>query len=382
LADLCSHFGLCGGCASQDVPYPEQLSAKDGVVRQAVEAFSPGEIRPIIPSPDVWFYRNKMEFAFGGLKDGPVLLGLRQKGKFDRVVSLEECRILSPEAGKLMSAVRRWAEAEKLPTYHLRSHKGFLRYLAVREGKSTGERMLHLITASGEAPAESFLKAVDDAGVRADTVVWSVNPDLSDLAYGAVKALWRGNGTITETLEGKPFVITPTGFFQTNTRATEKLYGVVASFLGEADTLLDFYCGAGTIGLFCAGRAKRVWGVEVHGPSVESARENARRQGVSNAEFVQADAAAVTRDTRLLEVWSRPGTVAVMDPPRPGLSPDVRQLLLHKPLERWVYVSCNPKALTADLAMLSSGYKVDVVQPVDLFPHTPHLETVLLLSRR
>jgi 23S rRNA (uracil1939-C5)-methyltransferase len=323
-----------------------------------------------------------MEFAFGGLKDGPVLLGLRQKGRFDRVVDLSECRILSEDAGRLLAAVRRWAVAEKLPTYHLKSHRGFLRYLAVREGKNTGQRMVHLVTASGEAPGESFLAALDQEGLRVDTAVWSVNPDLSDVAHGVPKAVWRGPGTITEALEGKPYIVTPTGFFQTNTRAAEKLYGVVRDFIGRPDALIDFYCGAGAIGLFCADRAGKVLGVEVHGPSVESARANARAQAADRSEFVRADAAAFARDPSLLGLWESPGTVAVMDPPRPGLAPEVRRLLTEKPLSSWVYVSCNPKALAGDLAVLSGTYSVECVQPVDLFPHTPHVEAAVHLRRK
>ena len=151
---------------------------------------------------------------------------------------------------------------------------------------------------------------------------------------------------------------------------------------GQAETLIDFYCGAGAIGLFCAGSARRVLGVEIHAPSVESARINAAAQGVSHAEFVAADAAAFAADPRLLDAWSSPGAIAVMDPPRPGLAPAVRRLLMEKPVARWVYVSCNPKALSGDLAILSSAYAVDAVQAVDLFPHTPHVETALLLSRK
>jgi 23S rRNA (uracil-5-)-methyltransferase RumA len=382
MTDLCPHFGVCGGCASQDVPYDQQLAAKDAMIRAVVEPFAPTEIRPIAPSPDLWHYRNKMEFAFGGLKDAPPLLGLRRKGRFDLVVDLAECRILSPEAGPLLAAVRGWAAAEGLPTYHLKSHKGFLRYLAVREGKNSGERMVHLVTASGTAPKDSFLRAIDASGVRVDTVIWSVNPDLSDVAYGVVKEIWRGAGVITERLEGKPYVITPTGFFQTNTRATERLYGVVRDFVGEAETLVDMYCGAGTIGLFCADRVKRIVGVELHAPSVESARENARLQNNDRATFIVADAAVAVRDPGFRETWSHPGTVAVLDPPRPGLAPAVRELLLAAPPARWVYVSCNPKALATDLATLSAGFHVETVQAVDLFPHTPHVETVLLLKAK
>lgn len=364
------------------MPYDNQLAAKEAAVREVVAPFSPGEFRPILPSPDVWFYRNKMEFAFGGLKDGPVLLGLRQKGRFDRIVDLSECRILSPDARRLLAAVRGWAESEKIPTYHLKSHKGFLRYLVVREGKNTGERMVHLMTAAGEASKESFLAALDGSGVRVDTAVWSVNPELSDVARGVLKAVWRGPGTITETLEGKPYVVTLDGFFQTNTRAAERLYGVIREWAGAGETLLDLYCGAGTIGLFCAANFRRVVGVETHPASVESARENARRQGNERVEFHAMDVSSAVKEPWFAALWDDPGTTAVLDPPRPGLTPDLRRQLIERPPARWIYVSCNPKALAVDLAVLSDVFAVQSVQPVDLFPHTPHVETAVLLRRR
>jgi 23S rRNA (uracil1939-C5)-methyltransferase len=364
------------------VPYPEQLAAKERAVREAVAAYPPSEFRPILPSPQVLYYRNKMEFAFSGLKDEPPLLGLRKKGKFDRIVDLKECLLMSPEAPVLLEAARRWAEKEKVPTYHLKSHRGFLRYLAIREGKNTGQRMVHLVTAAGALAREPFLSALEATGVRADTVVWSVNDGLSDVAYGSASEVLRGSGHIEETLGGLPFRLSPTTFFQTNTRAAEVLYGVVGDFMGgKADILMDVYCGTGSIGLFLARRAGRVVGVESHAPSVESARANAQAQGASHAEFHSLDAAALSGRRDLMVLWRRAGTVAVVDPPRPGLSAPVRRLLLEDPVERVVYVSCNPKALAADLAVLSAVYAVEKVQPVDLFPHTPHVETVVSLRK-
>jgi len=393
--DLCPHFGTCGGCASQDVPYADQLKAKEDRVRRAVEPFAPGEFRPILPSPDLYHYRNKMEFAFGGLKDGPVLLGLRQKGKFDRVVDLSECRLLSPETGPLLAAVRAWAEREKLPTYHLKSHKGFLRYLVVREGKNTGQRMVHLVTAAprgrpgmsdgtatGAFSVESFLAALRASGVRVDTVVWSVNAGLSDVAYGTDIQILSGPGFIGETLGGKPFRVSPTAFFQSNTRGAEVLYGLIQEGLGDGDAFLDFYCGSGAIGLFCAGKNQRLIGVESNPAAVADAQENARLRGRADAEFHALDAGEFSARAEWLELWSRPGTRVAMDPPRPGLGPAVKKLLLERPVERWAYVSCNPDALAADLSVLKAAYDVTSVQAVDLFPHTPHVETVVHLRRK
>lgn len=381
--NICPHFGACGGCATQDTPYDQQLARKETLVRTLLSSLEIGEFWPIVPSPDVFHYRNKMEFAFGGLKDAPPLLGLRQKGRFDRIVDLSECRLLSPEAGALLAAVRGWAVAENLPTYHLKSHKGLLRYVVVREGKNTGERMVALVTAEGEIRGESFLAALDAAGVRVDTAVWMVNAGLSDVAYGETRAVWRGRGWIEERLGEKTFRVSPRSFFQSNTRGAEKLYGRVGEFLGGGvDTLFDVYCGGGAIGLFLAHRAKRVVGIESNPAAVDDARANAAAQGAGHAEFHVLDAAAFARDSAWMSPWTAPDTVAVMDPPRPGLPPDVRALLLEHPVRRWVYVSCNPEALARDLTALSALYAIRTVQPVDMFPHTPHVETVVRLDRK
>lgn len=390
--NICPHFGpcgrplgtpasACGGCATQDTPYEQQLARKETLVRTLLSSFEIGEFRPIVPSPDVFHYRNKMEFAFGGLKDAPPLLGLREKGKFDRIVDLSECRLLSPDAGALLAAVRGWAVAEKLPTYHLKSHKGLLRYVVVREGKNTGERMVALVTAEGEIRGDTLLAALDRAGVRVDTAVWMVNAGLSDVAYGEVRAVWRGRGWIEDRLGNKTFRVSPRSFFQSNTRGAEKLYDRVGEFLGEgADTLFDVYCGGGAIGLFLADRAKRVVGIESNPAAVDDARANAAAQGASHAAFHVLDAATFAKDPIWLGSWTASGAVAVMDPPRPGLQPDVRRLLTEHPVRRWVYVSCNPEALARDLTVLSPLYAIQTVQPVDMFPHTPHVETVVRLD--
>jgi 23S rRNA (uracil1939-C5)-methyltransferase len=379
---ICRHFGDCGGCESQDRPYLAQLAAKEDWVRRVSAPFAPEKFHPIRPSPDVFFYRNKMEFVFSPSESGPIL-GLRQKGRFDGVVDLRECLLMSPETPLLLEAVRRWASAEGLPAYGLKSRRGFLRYLVIREGKNTGRRLVHLVTAPGDLPRDSFLRALDESGARVDAAVWSVNAEASDVARGAAPENLRGAGFIEETLGGLPFRISPAAFFQTNTRGAEVLYGVVREFLGPAAGLLvDFYCGSGAIGLFCAGAAERVLGVELHAPSVDDARHNARVQGAGRAEFLAMDAAAFAGRPELLDLWRRPGTAAVLDPPRPGLAPAVRRLLMEHPVDRFVYVSCNPKALAADLPILNDAYRLESVAPVDLFPHTPHVETVVLLRRR
>lgn len=379
---LCPHFGVCGGCATQDQPYAQQLAAKEAMVRRILQPFPVSTFLPIVPSPDEYFYRNKMEFAFGGLKDAPPLLGLRQKGKFDRIVDLGECRLQSVDVGPLLSAVRAWAVKENLPTYHLKSHRGFLRYLVVREGKKTGRRMVVLVTAEGDIPKESFLEALTSSGARVDTAVWSVNAGLSDVAWGEERAVLKGPGFIEEKLGTLTFKISPRTFFQTNTRGAERLYQLIKEGLpAESKTLFDVYCGSGSIGLFCSDRVGALIGVELNPQAVSDARANALSFGVPHAEYHCADASVFAKSRTLLESWNAPGAVAVMDPPRPGLSAEVRKLLLEHPIAQWIYVSCNPEALARDLSALTPTYRVHSVQPVDLFPHTPHVETVVVLQR-
>jgi 23S rRNA (uracil1939-C5)-methyltransferase len=359
------------------------LAFKEDLVRRVLAPFSPAAFLPILPSPDTVYYRNKMEFAFGGLKDQPPLLGLRQKGKFDRIVDLTECRLQSPEVGPLLAAVRAWAIQEKLPTYHLKSHRGFLRYLVVREGKNTGQRMVCLVTSEGEIPRESFLAALRSSEARVDTVVWSVNAGLSDVAWGEERAVLLGPGFIEDKLGDLTFRISPRTFFQTNTRGAERLYQVIKGGLPTSGgTLFDLYCGSGSIGLYCADRVKHVIGIELNPQAVADARSNAESFGVSQTEFHAMDASTFAQSAEFLERWKSPGARAVLDPPRPGLQPDVRKLLLDHPIEQWIYVSCNPESLAKDLVSLASTYRIDSVQVVDLFPHTPHVETVVFLNKR
>lgn len=347
-----------------------------------LQPFCPDGVLPLVPSPDEFHYRNKMEFAFGGLKDQPPLLGLRQKGKFDRIVDLTECRLQSPDVGRLLAAVRAWAVHEHLPTYHLKSHRGFLRYLVVREGKITGERMVVLVTAEGTIPRDSFLDALRSSGARVDTAVWSVNAGLSDVAWGEERAVLLGRGFIEEKLGNLRYKISPRTFFQTNTRGAERLYQMIRDRLpSSAQTLFDVYCGSGSIGLYCADRVKKVIGIELNPQAVLDAQSNATSFGMSHAEFHALDASAFAQSERFKEYWNGPGAVAVMDPPRPGLSADVRKLLLDHPIAHWIYVSCNPEALARDLSVLTPTYRVHSVQPVDLFPHTPHVETVVVLQK-
>ncbi len=352
------------------------------MVRQVVAPFAPKNFCSIAPSPEIYFYRNKVEFAFGSGPDNSLVLGLRQKGQFDAVVNLKECLLLSPDTPQLLDCMRTWALSQHLAPYNLRQHRGFLRYLVVREGKNTNQRMIHLVTAPGNFDKESLLKTLAVSGCRVDTVVWSVHAGVSDVAHGQTPQVLLGSGKIQEKLGNLTFEISPNSFFQTNTKGAEVLYGLARQMIPQADTLLDFYCGSGTIGLFCADLVKKVLGVEMNAQAVADAQANVLGLKINNAEFVCSDAASFVKDKDLLSLWQQPGTLVVMDPPRPGLQPGVRLLLRQHPLDYWIYVSCNPKALAVDLPLLREVYDLEIVQPVDLFPHTPHIETIVLFKKR
>ena len=384
-AGLCRHFGECGGCSLQNLPYPEQLARKKARVDAALVA-SGLKAEAVHPSPDLWFYRNKMEFGFSDVypprTEGPSLyLGLKPKGQWRRVLDLEECRLLSPEAPALLAAVRRWAEESRLPPYNSVRHQGFLRHLVVRESKNGGERMVHLITAPGEFPAESFVAAVK-AAYPASTILRGANAKVSDTASPDSVEVLCGSGRIMEILRlgGRElrFQISPASFFQTNTRGAEVLYGIARRWAEEAapGKILDLYCGGGGFALSLAELCDKVAGVESNAAAIEDAKRNAGDNGVLNAEFYVG--ATETLLPALLDI--KPGA-AVADPPRAGLHAKAAAALRDWGPPLLIYVSCNPDALGRDLAALAPAYRADRAEMVDLFPHTEHVETIVRLLR-
>ncbi|HOW27405.1 MAG TPA: 23S rRNA (uracil(1939)-C(5))-methyltransferase RlmD [Elusimicrobiota bacterium] len=379
---LCRHFGACGGCLSQDVPYDIQLRQKEDGFRTLMDGLPLGAIHPILPSPDVFFYRNKMDFAFGWEK-GQLCLGLRRRNRFNWIVDLEECLLLSPETGLLLNGVRRWAHRSGLTPYHLKAHQGLLRYLSVREGKNTGQRMVHLITTSEPMDEAGFVDAVQSSGFPASTILHSVYDGLSDTAAATAQTPLTGEGAIEERIGPCRLRVPPGSFLQTNTHGAETLYGVARDALGPSvKTLVDLFCGAGSIGLFCAERCERILGYEIDPVSVDCARSNARLNNATQADYVLLDAGTLKDQPGIVEVVEATGTAVVADPPRPGLGRPLRQFLSEHPAERLIYVSCNPVSLKDDLLELTKSYSIDWIRPVDMFPHTPHLETVTLLRKK
>ncbi|MFC1528471.1 23S rRNA (uracil(1939)-C(5))-methyltransferase RlmD [Candidatus Latescibacterota bacterium] len=379
----CPHFSYCGGCRWQDVPYNVQCRMKGDLVNTAlagVPGIEPVERIDVVPSPDVFFYRNKMEFSFDSPPplQGKVFLGLHEAGKFDRVFDLEDCRLQSELSNRAVQVTRAFVMEQELSAYGLKSHEGLLRFLVVRDGKNTGDLMLNLVTSGEDFTAiKAFSERVvkDIPGVT--TVIRSINRGKGSVAIGEEHDIFFGDGFIREHIGEYIFTISPDSFFQTNPRQTENLYNTIRDFSGLSgrENLLDLYCGTGTIGIYLAGMAKTVTGVETVESCIADAERNAELNDVSNITFLSGQVEKVIGETM--------GTfdVVVCDPPRAGLHPKALNKLLRLRIPRMVYVSCNIKAMPHDLEMLAmAGYRVKDVRAFDMSPHTPYVETVILLE--
>jgi 23S rRNA (uracil1939-C5)-methyltransferase len=397
---FCRHFGVCGGCKWQDLAYAEQLRWKHLQVQEALRHladFRPESVPAPRPSPQRRYYRNKMEFTFAprawlppadyaaGKTASGCALGQHVGASFAQVFDLEECFLQSPQTPTLVREVRSFCRQSGLPAYDTRSHRGFWRFLTLREGKRTGQSLLHLIASDqGDAQAVAGLAAHLQAEFpELTTLVHSVSRRKAQVAEGEASRILWGPGYIEEELAGLRLRISPHSFMQTNTEAAENLYGAVRE-LGEfrgGETVWDLYCGAGSIGLSLAGQVRRVAGFELVQAAVDDAYVNCGLNKIDNCRFLAGDLKEQIR--RALRAGDPPRPeVVVTDPPRAGMHPDVVQALRELAPQRILYVSCNPATLARDLALLQEQYEITTVQPFDLFPHTAHIECVARLERR
>ncbi|MDR5709432.1 MAG: 23S rRNA (uracil(1939)-C(5))-methyltransferase RlmD [Armatimonadota bacterium] len=377
----CPYFGPCGGCSWQHLDYPAQLRIKEQIVLESLERLGGLRdlpLRPILPAPEPYHYRNKMEFAF----HPEAILGLHPRGQFDRVLGIERCLLPSPVVSEILQAVRTFVRTHRIPCYDNRTRTGRLRHLVVREGRRIGEILVGIVTTPGEFPeGKALAEALASRFPQIRGVVWVQSSALSDaVRVDALEVLW-GRDFIEEELSGFRFCIRLETFFQTNTEAAERLVRIALEVLdlrGD-ETVVDLYCGVGTFTLPLAVRARAIYGIEVVPEAVEAARENARRAGISNAEFLVGDVRLA-----LPELVRRigPPDVLVLDPPRAGAGGRVMRKIGRSGARRILYVSCNPTTLAPDLKeLLPFGYAIRTVQPVDLFPQTYHVETVVLLEQ-
>jgi 23S rRNA (uracil1939-C5)-methyltransferase len=379
----CAHYPACGGCRFQDLGYEAQLEAKAGQVADALRRIGGVEapvVEEIVPAESIFGYRNKCEYSFTATPSGPAL-GFHKAGRWDEVLEIERCWLTTDVGNAIRNAVTAWAREEGLEPYDQASQQGYLRHLVVREGINTGQAMVVLVTARGERFERGYLVEVLRRFPEVRSIHWAVNDGAAEVTNLPTELLW-GDDAIEERLCGLRFRIRPNAFLQTNTRMAERLYELAGDYAGltGGETVFDLYCGTGTIGLTLAGRALTVWGVEVSEESVACALENADLNGIGNAAFF---AGSVGQSLEELRERAGEPHVIVVDPPRAGLAGKALRRLGRIGAPRIVYVSCNPTTLAADVKVLAGewGYRLERARPVDMFPHTPHVETVALLTR-
>ena len=380
----CPHFGVCGGCTYQNLPYEKQVEMKEAQIHAMMDAAVDGDYiwEGVKESPVREAYRNKMEFSFGDeYKDGPLALGMHKRGSFHDIVNVTECKIVDEDFRRILKAVLEFATDTGLPYYHRMRHTGFFRHLLVRKAVRTGEILIDLVTTSeaqlDEAGLVEKLTGLSYDGKLAG-ILHTTNNSLADVVKDEGTRTLYGQDYFYEELLGLKFKITPFSFFQTNSLGAEVLYEAARSYIGETKdkVIFDLYSGTGTIAQILAPVAKKVVGVEIVEEAVEAAKENAALNGLDNCTFWAGDVLKVIDD--LGEVPD----LIVLDPPRDGVHPKALEKIIDFGVERMVYIACKPTSLARDLELLQGrGYQVERIGCVDLFPSTVHVETVCLLSK-
>ena len=385
VAGRCAHLDLCGGCSWQELDYEAQLDAKTDLVRESLErlgGFRGLDVPRTLASPRTFFYRNKMEFSFFVGREGGTVLGLHVPGTFDRVFDLDACHLMSEESNAIVGRVRELASRSGRPAYHSRRHEGFWRYLVVREAKNTGQTMVNLVTHEGPLPnRDEFVRVLTGEFPAVKSLLRSINTRRATIAVGETEELLSGEPEIEEQLGSLRFRIAANSFFQTNTLQAERLFDLAVDWCGLTGTeeVLDLYAGTGAISLFLAQRARRVTGIELVPDSVAMAEKNAQLNGIDNTRFLTGE----VRDFFKKRVGEASAArVVLVDPPRAGMHTDIVEALRLRQPPRIVYVSCNPATLARDLQLLcrDARYTLVRVQPIDMFPHTSHIECVAQLD--
>ena len=370
VADSCTHGGEpCPGAPWQGLPYERQLAHKQEQAADALRrigGLDGFELEEIEPAVERWRYRNKLEYSFGADGEGEATLGFHARGRWDRIVDVEDCKLASERGNATRNEVREWARFESIAPYDGRAEKGILRNLVVREGRRTGQVQTRLVTSPARFPRPpvDLHTAIEGASGGTD---------------GPTGVL--GEERLREELGGLELEISHGAFFQTNTEMAERLYAVAGEYAGlsGSERVFDLYCGIGTIGLTMAARAGEAWGLEIVPEAIADAERNAERNGIGNARFLAGNARTGVRP--LIEKAGKPDVV-VIDPPRAGLSQKIVRRVIECEAPRIVYVSCNPTTLAPNAAQLvEAGYRLSRVRPVDMFPQTPHIECVALFEK-
>jgi 23S rRNA (uracil1939-C5)-methyltransferase len=392
---FCKHFGICGGCQWQMLPYEKQLEYKQDQVLQSLKRIGKlelPEIRPILGSEKTIHYRNKLEYTFSSrryllpeeLADPQIstlqnAAGFHARGIFDKVVDVETCYLQEEPTNAIRREIRDWATEHRVSFYDILRHEGFLRNVQVRICR-THEIMVNIVFGYADEPIQkALLNHIRNTFPSITTLLYTINPKWNDSLNELQPVPFFGKGYVVEKLENFSFKIGPKSFFQTNTAQAERLYQTVRSFaaLTGTETIYDLYCGTGSIGIFLSNQAKKVVGIELLPEAIADAKENALLNEVYHAAFFTGDVTTVCNDA-FFETHGRPDLI-VSDPPRAGMSDKLVAKLLEISAEKIIYVSCNPATQARDLSLLSEKYLISAVQPVDMFPHTLHIENVTVL---
>lgn len=400
---VCIHFGECGGCSIQHLDYQKQLDAKTdqvGDVLKKLGGLSDFELTPTIASPDVFNYRNKMEFSFSRdrwitqqeINSGAKIersfcfLGMHAKGFFEKVVDLQECHLVNPIASEILKEVREIAKKSQLEVYTTKDHTGFWRFLVIRACQNTKDLMVNIVTHSYNEQIASLIKErLTSKFPSITSLLYSTTTNKANVAFGEEEFVLAGNKTMFEKLGDYQFEISANSFFQTNSKQAEQLYDKVLEYadFDGSENVYDLYCGAGTISLYISRYANKVVGFEAIDSAVLDARRNAELNKVTNCQFVRGDLRDQLTDIKMVTRNYGHPDVMIIDPPRAGMHPKTVKAILRLKPEKIVHVSCHPATLARDLKELcAEHYKVVKVQPVDMFPHTAHVEVVALLVRK
>ncbi|MEG0843196.1 MAG: 23S rRNA (uracil(1939)-C(5))-methyltransferase RlmD [Romboutsia sp.] len=380
----CKHFNECGGCSILSIPYEKQLEIKENQVldlflKQDLFGF---DFEGIEGSPSDRMYRNKMEYTFGDeMKDGPLTLGLHKKGRHIDIVTVDGCYLVDQDFIKVLTSSVKYFNEKELPYYRGVNHKGYLRHLVVRKGINTKELMVNIVTSSQvefdmTEYKDMLMGLSTDAGIV--SILHTINDGLADAVNCDKLIVLHGRDYINEEILGLKFTISPFSFFQTNTKGAEKLYTMAREFVGDHDNkvVFDLYSGTGTIGQVMAGAAKKVYGIELIEEAVVAANNNAKLNGLDNCEFIAGDVSKTVKNLK-----EKPDLI-IVDPPRPGVHKDAIRDISKFGSKEIVYISCNPKTLVLDLVEFRNyGYEVEKVKCMDMFPNTPHTETIVKLVK-
>lgn len=381
----CPVTEFCGGCTAQQIPYEKQLELKKEQLLNlfkgaSIENF---EFQGVEGSPDIFAYRNKMEFTFGDMeKGGELTLGMHVKNRGFSIVNTSCCEIIDEDFRKIHSIVIEYFRGKNLTYYKVMKKEGYLRNLVIRKGLNTGEVLVNLVTTSQvELDLTELVELINgkDYNGHITGIIHTINDSLSDVVQADRIEVLYGREYIYDELLGLKFKINPFAFFQTNTKGAEKLYSIVRDFMGNTEdkVVFDLYCGTGTIGQIVAPKAKKVMGIELIEEAVEAAKENAKLNNLNNCNFIAGDVAKVIGNLK-----ENPDTI-ILDPPRPGVHPVALKYVTEFNPKNIIYVSCNPKSLVEDLKyFIGKGYVVEKVRGMDMFAHTPHVECVVKIKRK